>query len=227
MAEQGIIPKNLRRSLLLNVQAAFTGRLTASPGDRTKLIQKSNQQPYLEQWSVLTNSNPPFRDSCPLQKGNLRPEGTEVHRCLWTMRRISHTSTCTNTSQRTKQSTRNTCSSASPNNTGYVFSITIEIMEDSRTKHLWTMFGQYTKKSPFAASVRITKMASLNGAFGISPRMPEPPSSMQHIDGPRPYLPIYGPKQSSTSLTCAIHCHDPEKPSRHCPNSLGHLFSPT
>ena len=186
MAEQGIVQENLRRSLLLNVQAAFTGRLTASPGERIKSIQKSNQQPYLEQWSVLTNSNTPFRDSCPLQKGNLRSEGTEVHRCLWTMRRISRTFTCTNTSQRMKQSTRNMRSSVSPNSTGYEFSITIVTMEDSPTKHLWTMFGRRTKQSPFAASVLITKTASLNGAFGILPRTPEPPSSMQHTGGPRP-----------------------------------------
>ena len=79
----------------------------------------------------------------------------------------------------------------------------------------------------FCASVHITKMASLNDAFGISPRTPEPPFSMQHTDGPRPLLPTYGPRQSSTSLTCAIHCRDPVKPSHRCPNSLERPFSPT
>ena len=154
--------------------------------ERTKLIQKSNRQLYQELRSALTNSSPPFRASCPLQKGNLRSEGIEVRRCSWTTRATSHTSTCTNTSQRTKQSTRNKRSSASPSNMGYESSITIVIMEDSPTMHLWMMFGQCTKQSPFAASVRITKTASLNSAFGISPKTPEHPSSMQHIGGPRP-----------------------------------------
>ena len=100
--------ENLQRSLLLNVQAVFVGRLTESRGECTKLTQKSNRQPYQELWSALTNLNPLFRALYPLQKGNLRSEGIEVRRCSWTTRATSHTSTCTNTSQRTKQSTRNT-----------------------------------------------------------------------------------------------------------------------
>ena len=45
--------ENLPRSLLLNVQAAFMGRLTESPGERTKTIQKSNRQIYRELWSAV------------------------------------------------------------------------------------------------------------------------------------------------------------------------------
>ena len=160
MAEQGIIPRKLAsRSLLLNAQAISTGRLTESHGECTKLTQKSNRQPYQELWSALTNSNPLFQASYPLKKGNRRSEGIEVRRCSWTMQVTSRMSTCTNTSQRTKQSTRNTRSSALPSNTGYESSITIVIMEDSPTKPLWTMFGHRTKQLPSAASVRTTKTA--------------------------------------------------------------------
>ena len=178
MAEQGM-------SLLLNAQAAFMGRITASPGEHIKSTQKSNRQPYQELWSALTNLNPPFRASCPLQKGNRRSEGIEARRCLWIMPRISRTSTCTNTSQRTKQSTQNMRLSALPNSTEYGFSITIAIMEDSPTKHLWTMFGRRTKQSLSVASVRTTKMASLNGYSGYHRERPNlsPPRSTPLAQG--------------------------------------------
>ena len=59
--------ENLQRSLLLNVQAVFTGRLTESRGECTKLTQKSNRQPYQELWSALTNLSPLF--FVPIAKG--------------------------------------------------------------------------------------------------------------------------------------------------------------
>ena len=75
-------------------------------------IHLPNRRLYQELWSALTNFNPLFRASYPLQYGNLWSESIEVCRCSWTTQVTSRTSTCTNTSQRTKQSTRNTRSSA-------------------------------------------------------------------------------------------------------------------
>ena len=92
MAEQSIIPKNSPRFLHLNVQAVSMERLTGSHGGHTKLIQKSNRQPYQELWSASTSSNPLFQGSCLLQKHNLQSKSIAVLQCLWTMQATSLTS---------------------------------------------------------------------------------------------------------------------------------------
>ena len=186
MAEQGIIPRKLAKVPPPKCPSCLYGKAHRKPWRTHKIDPKIKPTTIPGAVVSIDQLESPFRASCPLQKGNQRSEGIEARRCSWIMPRISRTFTCTNTSRQRRQSTQNMRSSASPNSTEYEFSIAIVIMEDLPTKLLSTMCGRRTKQSPFVASVRITKMASLNGAFGTSPRTPEPPSSMQHIDGPRP-----------------------------------------
>ena len=186
MAEQGIIPRKLAKVPPPKCPSCLYGKADRKPWRTHKIDPKIKPTTVPGAVVSIDQLESPFRASYPLQKGNLRSEGIKVRRCSWTTQVTSRTFTCTNTSQRTKQSTQNTRSSASPSNMGYESSITIVIMEDSPTKHLWTIFGQRTKQSPSAVSVHTTKMVSPKGAFGISLKTPAPPSSMQHIGGPRP-----------------------------------------
>ena len=152
-------------------------RLTASHCRRTKLIQKLSRQPFQELWSASTNSNPLFRDSCPLQKDNQQSASIVVLRCFWTTQAISPMFTCTTTSQRMKRSTQNMHSNAWRNNTGCASSITIATMEGSLTKRLWMTFVWHIKQSPSVASARTTKTGWLKDAFETSPKMPAPPTA--------------------------------------------------
>ena len=119
MAEQGIIPRKLAKVPPPKCPSCLYGKAHRKPWRTHKIDPKIKPTTIPGAVVSIDQLESQFRDSCPLQKGNLRSKGTEVHRCLWTMHWTSRKFTCTNTSQRTKQSTRNTRSSVSPNNTGY------------------------------------------------------------------------------------------------------------